>query len=180
MRAVVLLILCAASAAYAEERFVGARVGGYGFRRPAGETGGGTGWDDCRMNGVGVFAQQGLPYGLFVELGLDAYFAAGAPDMDRVSGLTTVAGGARLWPGGRFSPYVNLGLGLELTRVELDDQRGNYALPLGFIGIGGDVRVDRFRFGASLRVHAMGKIEDTMHPEPDLASQVQFHAMMSL
>jgi hypothetical protein len=184
MRRLALLILLVSSAAHAD-RFVGARIGGYGFRRPATD-GGRTAWDDCRMNGVGVFAQQGLPLGTFVELGLDAYFGddfgtPGAPPaMDRVSGLTTLAGGVRGWPGGVFSPYVQLGLGLELTRVVIDGRDGNYALPLGFFGIGGDVRVGRFRLGASLRVHAMGKFEGALDPEPELASQAQFYAMMSL
>ena len=37
---------------------VGARIGGYGFRRDEGDRR--SAWDECRMNGLGVFATKAL------------------------------------------------------------------------------------------------------------------------
>src|SRR5438445_771758 len=43
----------------------GARVGGYGFRNTRGQ--GGTVWDQCRMDGIGLFGNIGLGTHLFSE-----------------------------------------------------------------------------------------------------------------
>lgn len=170
------------------ERAIGVRVGGYGFRE---NSGGHSDWRDCRMNGIGVFAEHSLPGPLFVEAGLDAYFADDTggfshaePGMDRVSGLLTVAGGVRFFPQALVSPYVQLGTGLELTRVTMLEEESSYVLPVGFFGLGGDLRLGRVRLGASLRVHAMGHFEHgaAMHglePEAELASQGQFYAKVA-
>ena len=45
---------------------IGARVGGYGFRRE-GDPRPGEGWTECRMNGFGVFGGRLLQGPLFVE-----------------------------------------------------------------------------------------------------------------
>lgn len=152
---------------------VGARVGGYGFRRP-GAVGdhGHVAWDDCRMNGVGVFARR--PVGrLFAEAGADLYFAESFPmpppeaedEMDRMSGLVTVAIGADLVRTRRVTGYVQLGTGVELTRVAMTMTDGTVArdqrvLPLGFVGVGGEVRLGaRTALGASLRTHVMGHFD---------------------
>jgi hypothetical protein len=47
----------------------GARVGGYGFRREEGDRR--NAWDECRMNGLGVFGARQLAGPLFVAAGLD-------------------------------------------------------------------------------------------------------------
>ena len=52
----------------------GARIGGYGFRRDGATAFTGK-WDECRMNGVGVFAQKTVRGPLFAEAGLDTYFS---------------------------------------------------------------------------------------------------------
>lgn len=57
---------------------VGFRVGGYGFKREGDHTPG-SGWTECRMNGVGVFATRALPGPLFLEAGLDMYASADFP-----------------------------------------------------------------------------------------------------
>src|SRR5262245_57554080 len=93
------------SAARADEPSVaysfGARAGGYGFRNTEDPQMGQ--WDDCRMDGAGIFGQRSFTRHLFAEVGFDLYTARdamaveGMPDpMDRISGITTVAGGARV------------------------------------------------------------------------------------
>lgn len=152
---------------------VGARVGGYGFRRPgAVDDHGHVAWDDCRMNGLGVFARR--PVGrLFAEAGADLYFAESFPmaapaaedgEMDRISGLFTVALGAELVRTRRFAGHVQVGTGLELTRVGMPATDGTTmtdrrALPLGFLGVGGELRLGRTSLGASLRAHVMGHFD---------------------
>ena len=93
----------------------------------AAEESSGTGWQACRMNGLGVFASKGLAKSFFLEAGLDTYFtdsfptggAMGSYDtpIDRSSALMTVAAGARFYTDSLISPYIQIGLGAELTHV---------------------------------------------------------------
>jgi hypothetical protein len=145
----------------------GARVGGYGFRRDEGDRR--SAWDECRMNGMGVFGERKLGAHAFVETGLDFYFSESFPlpnteadlPIDRMSGLVTAAIGLRAEGPWRTSGYAQLGAGLELTQVSvpygetrITDQ---LALPAGFIGVGADLRVGEHTFlGANLRAHVMG------------------------
>ncbi len=175
----------------------GFRVGGYGFRNTEHADVGR--WDDCRMDGVGIFAQRALSRHFFAEAGFDLYSAAdlneqldaGGSVMDRVSGIATVAAGARA-PGKRFSPYVQGGVGIELTRARMADHdlEDQAALPMGFFGVGLDLRVSQnFVIGASARFNAMkhyvhghaahdpvaaATTEQHMEGEYDVASQGQF------
>lgn len=181
------------AAAAAEPLEVGARIGGYGFREH--ESGAG-GWQDCRMNGVGVFVDRPLAGPWYLEGGLDTYFAAGegghthgsveAAPMDRVSALLTVGGGARLLRGARVSPFVIVGAGVELTRVSLPGAvEGSFVLPMGFFGVGADLRLGRVSLGATIRVNAMGHFAHDaatveLTPEAELAAQAQFHARVAL
>src|SRR5687768_16688385 len=104
---------------------VGFRVGGYGFKRE-GDTSAES-WTECRMNGVGVFASRDIRGPAFVEAGLDAStsqsFPTPAPEtdlpIDRMSGLVSVAAGARTQIGSRLRGYVQLGAGVEMTRVSV-------------------------------------------------------------
>jgi hypothetical protein len=201
---VIAAIILVPTAAAAEPMIngVGARVGGYGFRETADasvmtETST-TGWQACRMNGIGVFATRDLDRHFFVEGGLDTYFTDQFPTgastgnydtpIDRVSGLMTVAGGARLFPDARISPYVQLGIGAELTRVRLPalGLEDTAVLPMGFFGIGASLALgDRLRLGATFRVNAMGYYDDAqfqteMQPEVELATQGQFFAAYEL
>lgn len=194
------LVAAAAPAAASAEQLglsFGGRVGGYGFRDAAPDTEGPRGWNDCRMNGIGLFAQKGLGRHFFAEAGLDAYFAeefptgghdhvGGGSGMDRMSTLATVVGGVRLLPDAWLAPYLQVGAGVEFTRVAMPeyDMRESHVLPLGFIGLGADLRLWRgVRAGMNLRVHLMGHFEHDgaiMSAEPELASQAQFYAKVDL
>jgi len=188
----------------------GARVGGYGFRREEGDRR--NAWDECRMNGLGVFGERRLGGALFVEGGLDLYFSESFPlapsdqdlPIDRMSSLITTAIGLRADGPWRTSGYAQLGVGLELTRVSVpygDDRiTDQQALPAGFLGVGGDVRIgDRTHLGANLRAHVMGNFEydaddlemqpgwttppaadEVFAASPDAAAQVQFYVRRDL
>ena len=142
---------------------IGARVGGYGFRNTQHADVGK--WDDCRMEGMGVFAQRSVTRNFFVEAAFDLYTARDGtptaempiPGMDRISGTTTVAGGARV-PWKWFSPYVQLGVGVEVTRVEMASHglSDRAVLPTGFFGIGTDLRLSKsLSLGGNIRNHVM-------------------------
>jgi hypothetical protein len=183
----------------------GARVGGYGFRRDSGDRR--NEWDECRMNGLGVFGQRMLGPVAFVETGLDIYFSESFPmpqtesdlPIDRVSGLVTAAIGAHADGPWRTSGFVQLGVGLELTRVSVpygeESIVDSMALPEGFLGLGGEIDVGkRTHLGMSLRTHVMGNFEydpedlemqpgwtsppaadEVFDPAPDIAAQGQFY-----
>jgi len=190
---------------------LGVRVGGYGFRRE-GDTRPGEGWTECRMNGIGVFGTRALPGPLFVEAGLDFYSTADAPlpaaegdlPVDRMSGLVSTAIGARTHLASWARAYVQLGVGVELTRVSVPygDQRirDSQALPEGFFGAGLDLRVGRHTYvGATMRFLAMGNFDydkdrldmsqgwaaaptadEVFDPAPDMAAQGQFYVRHAL
>ncbi|MBK9033576.1 MAG: hypothetical protein IPL61_20320 [Myxococcales bacterium] len=187
---------------------VGARVGGYGFRNPASVDGTGhVAWDQCRMNGLGVFARRPLGR-FFAEGGADVYFTesfptggadvpAGEP-RSRLSGLVTVAAGANVVETKRFVAYAQLGAGVEVTQFRftsgMDTLEDRRALPLGFVGVGGELRFGRTSLGASLRAHVMGNYSavyqadrDTWDPESnhlevtaEAAAQGQFYVGYAL
>jgi len=183
----------------------GGRVGGYGFRRDAGDAR--SNWDECRMNGLGVFGERRFGAHLFIEGGLDFYFAESFPQqpnpgdlpIDRMSGLFTAAAGLRAAGPWRTSGYAQLGAGLELTQVtvpydghHISDQ---LAMPAAFIGVGGDIRVAAGTYlGANLRAYVMGNFDydpaqlemqpgwvtppaadEVFAPSPDAAAQAQFY-----
>jgi hypothetical protein len=139
----------------------GARVGGYGFRNTAHPEQGD--WDDCRMDGLGVFGQRSFTRHLFAEVGFDLYTAQDATGadtpgaMDRISGITTVAAGARI-PWRWVSPYLQVGLGLEVTRVEMPEHglRDSAVVPMGFLGIGLELRAtENISLGGNVRTNVM-------------------------
>jgi hypothetical protein len=150
---------------------LGLRIGGYGFRRE-GDSRPGQGWSECRMNGFGVFGGRVLTGPLFVEAGLDLYSTANGPigpeptdlPIDRTSGLVSAAIGARTNVTSWLRGYVQLGAGLELTRVSVPygDQRirDSKAMPEGFFGAGLDLKIMRGTYvGASLRTLVMGNFD---------------------
>ena len=187
---------------------VGARIGGYGFRNDASVDGTGhVAWDQCRMNGLGVFARRGLGR-FFAEGGADVYFSERFPQppidtmgdsIDRLSGLVTAAVGTNLVETRRFIGYAQLGAGLELTQFRFrhatDTLEERRALPLGFVGVGGEIVVGgRTRLGANLRAHVMGNFaaayeanRDAWDPEtnhldvrPEAAAQGQFYVSYAM
>lgn len=203
------LLLATAGPALADGPItVGARVGGYGFRNPERvDASGHVAWDECRMNGLGVFGRRGFGR-FFAEGGADMYFSETFPlpagaDMDerqeRLSGLVTVAAGADLVRTKYFVGYAQLGAGLELTQFRFvhgeDTLEDSRALPLGFVGIGGEVRLGaRTSLGANLRAHVMGNFDAAYEPDrdvwdpmtnhldvrPEAAAQGQFYIAYSL
>lgn len=183
----------------------GARVGGYGFRHADGE---GV-WDNCRMNGVGIFGTLDLNEHVFGEVGLDFYSAAPETNeqgLDRVSTHGTVGVGLRMLPDFFVSPYAELGGGVELTRIEaLQDgetvlsESGAY--PVGYIGFGLEINAtENLKLGGAFRMLAtvLPKYGDTqgdgswkwndttvssggrIETESDFAAQAQFFLRYAL
>ena len=125
---------------------------------------------------------------MFLEGGLDQYFADAATPMDRISTIGTVAGGLRMFPGAWVSLHVQVGAGVELTRVSMEGHRRSDALPVGFLGLGADARLlEHLRLGLNVRLYGMGIYEhedtavlDEMEVEPAMASQGQFYLRYDL
>ena len=213
MRRIPLLLLLGATSAYAEPAFtakaepatydLGLRVGGYGFRRE-GDNDRQTAWTECRMDGFGVFGSRTLTGPLFLEAGLDMYsstdFNAPGAENDlpvaRTSGILSAAIGARTEVMTRVRAFVQLGAGVELTRVSVpygeQTVRDQLVMPEGFFGAGFDVRLfKRTYVGAQVRAHVMGNFEydrakldttwtmptadEVFDPSPDAAAQGQLY-----
>ncbi|MGE0870519.1 MAG: hypothetical protein AB7P03_18285 [Kofleriaceae bacterium] len=184
---------------------IGFRIGGYGFRRE----GASADWTECRMNGVGLFATRALPGPLFMEAGLDAYTSAGEAQVgdlpiDRMSGLVSVAIGARTNVTSWLRGYLQLGGGLELSRVsvpygEHETIRDDKVMPEAFFGVGLDFKIARGTYlGATMRTHVMGNFEyqpgdvemnkwvgspaaaTVFDPSPVFAAQGQFYVRRDL
>ena len=190
---------------------LGIRVGGYGFRRE-GDNRPGEGWTECRMNGLGVFGGRHLTGPLFVEAGLDMYSSADGPlgaeptdlPIDRTSGLVSAAIGARTNLTSWLRGYVQLGGGLELTRVSVpygeERIRDSKVMPEGFFGAGLDLKIMKGTYvGASFRTLVMGNFDydanrldpnmgwvaappanDVFDASPDVAAQGQFYVRHDL
>lgn len=148
----------------------GARIGGYGFRRQSDGK-----WDDCRMNGLGVFGTLDLGRYFFTELGVDTYQAVKTAGddagMDRVSALVSVAGGVRMFPDFVVTPFVQAGTGVEWTRVDVGGQRNSGAYPIGFFGVGGDLNVTR-----SLKIGSVLRFLGMAHPNLEDETSLRYHA----
>ena len=133
----------------------GARVGGYGFRDPSGET---KEWNDCRMNGFGVFATADATPHLFGELSVDFYQATQETlqeGMDRESRHFLAAAGLRMFPDLVFTPYVQLGGGAEWTHVRIGGAQNERVFGMAFLGIGAELNVTReLKLGGNLRMLA--------------------------
>lgn len=135
---------------------VGARVGGYGFREV---DQGALSWNDCRMNGTGLFGTLDVGEHLFGELSADLYHATAAQaehGMDRVSFQPQAAIGARIHLGELVSPYIQAGGGPEFTRIDLDGATDSKVLPSAFMGLGGELNIKQFHLGTTLKVFSMG------------------------
>jgi len=166
--AIVTAVLLASATAYADPMSVGFRIGGYGFRRE-GAANAGTTWDECRMNGLGVFANRTVRGPLFVEAGLDTYFSINQAQpqdlpIDRQSALVSVAAGVRTSFTSWLDGYAQLGIGAELARlaVPYGDQtlRDDKVMPDGFVGVGADIRIGRAtHVGAMMRTLVMGNFD---------------------
>ena len=194
---------------------VGARIGGSGFRRE-GETAFTGKWDECRMNGVGVYAQKTVHGPLFAEAGLDTYFSTTAwPSsnsrqasdlpIDRQSVLVSAAIGARSQLTSWLDGYIQLGMGAELTKLEVPYSDGairdDKVMPWGFLGVGGEIKLgSATRVGATIRTLVMGNFnydparldktnqmwtstptaDQVFAATPSLAAQMQFFMVHDL
>lgn len=183
---------------------IGMRVGGYGFKREGSQA-----WDECRMNGLGIFAQRALRGPVFVEAGLDSYFTIGQGQttdlpIDRQNAIVSVAAGVR----SNFTPWLRgfaqLGTGVELARLSVpygdSTIRDDKVMPEGFLGFGGDLRIARGTYvGATVRTLVMGNFDydpsrlhmtspwiaapssnDVFSASPQLAAQGQFYLRRDL
>ncbi|HEY4175367.1 MAG TPA: hypothetical protein VGM90_00975 [Kofleriaceae bacterium] len=153
----------------AKEYELGVRIGGYGFRRE-GDARPGEGWTECRMNGIGVFGTRTVSGPLYVEAGLDMYSTVGTTPndmdlpLDRTSGLISTAIGARTNIASWLRGYVQVGGGVELTKLSVpygdDKVRENKAMPEGFFGAGLDLRLMKDTYvGATVRTLLMGNFD---------------------
>lgn len=207
----ILLALTTTAAAEPATYDIGFRVGGYGFKRE-GDTSAHS-WTECRMNGLGMFATRKLPAHFFVEGGLDVYTSQNFPvsagsendlPIDRMSGLFSVATGVRSDLTSWLRGYLQVGGGLEVTRVavaygDAEKIRDTKAMPEGFFGVGLDVKLAKGTYvGASFRTLVMGNFEydksnlemgnawasptaaTVFDPSPDLAAQGQFYVRHDL
>lgn len=131
---------------------LGTRIGGYGFRHAGEER---LEWSDCRMNGVGAFAQATRFDALYLQVSLDGYYATQHTidaGMDRMSLLAAGTVGARYENSTPVWPHVELGVGGEVTQVELGGAQDTRVLPMAFVGVGAELAFGRLRFGTTLRV----------------------------
>lgn len=188
---------------------VGARIGGSGFRRE-GDTSFTGQWNECRMNGVGVFAQKSVHGPLFAEAALDTYFstadrAVSDLQIDRQSVLVSAAIGARSDFTSWLDGYIQLGMGAELTKVSVpygdDAIRDDKVMPWGFLGVGGELKLGAAtRVGATIRTLVMGNFnydparldktsqmwtstptaDQVFSASPTLATQMQFFLVHDL
>lgn len=146
----------------------GARVGGYGFRHRDGSS---EKWDDCRMQGFGLFGTVDLGDHFFTSLGVDLYHAAPetvAEGMDRDSTHGLLGAGVRMFPHFILSPQLEAGGGLEWTRLSTGAGTTEAVLPVGFLGLGVALHVTpQFDLGAAVRVLATTQ---PMHAEHASAS----------
>jgi hypothetical protein len=173
-----------AADASALDASLGARVGGYGFRQVNAD--GGMDFFQCRMDGVGLTGTLELPGNFFGEVGVDYYHALAEPvleGIDRLSLHTSAAVGYRLFPDLIVSPNIQAGVGAEFTRVELQGAEAEALVPVGFMGVGGEVNLGRLKLGAVARVHAMqlpvydwqsAGTDDAVDMDTEVAGQVLF------
>lgn len=158
---------------------VGARVGGYGFREASRE---GAPWDGCRMDGVGLFATLDLDRHFFGEAGLDFYQATDATvkdeSMDRLSLHGQLALGVRLFPDAIVTPHLQLGGGVEWTKIGFvgTPLEREAVLASGFLGAGGELDIsEQVHLGLNLRFLAMAG-PDAHHVGHDEAIPLTYRA----
>lgn len=135
---------------------LGVRFGGHGFRHVDNAR---SSWDDCRMNGSGLFATYDFTKSFFAEVSVDYYHATGetvADGMDRLSLYVLGAVGARILPEFIVSPYIQAGLGPEWTRIEVGDHLETTMLAAPFLGLGAEINLGSLKLGAHVRNYAMG------------------------
>lgn len=135
---------------------LGVRLGGYGFRQLNADNT--KDWENCKMEGGGVFGTLRLTDNLYAEMSTDLYFATDQTlksGIDRISLHTVAALGARFAPDFIISPLIQIGGGAEYTWVQLFGERSQALLPVGFIGAGGELNLGDVHLGVTARFNAM-------------------------
>lgn len=135
---------------------MGGRVGGYGFRQVNEE--GNLDFENCRMNGMGIFLTSEFGEHAYSELAVDFYHTIAEPQrngVDRLSVHTTLALGLKFLPHRFISPLVEVGGGVELTSAEVYGVRQDAIAPIGFLGIGGELNFGDLKAGMAIRTNAM-------------------------
>lgn len=135
---------------------IGARIGGYGFRQLNQDNN--FDWFLCRMDGVGIFGTLDITDHVYAELSTDLYFATQETmrqGLDRISLHTVASGGLRLFPGALITPNIHAGGGAEFTWVRVYGNERQEIVPVGFLGIGGELNWERLHLGMSIRANAM-------------------------
>lgn len=163
---------------------VGARIGGYGFREVNED--GNLDWQACRMDGVGAFGTLDLTRHIYLELSVDMYHAISTPikeGLDRLSLHSVLAAGVRMMPDAIVSPLIQVGGGVEWTRVEVFGERDSKLFPVGFLGVGGELNLDPVMLGLTVRANAMqlpvydweaGAADRSVRYETEVAGQLLF------
>lgn len=147
----------------------GARIGGYGFREVRDES---VTWEDCRMDGIGVFMTVDFTDHIFGEAGFDLYHATGptvAAGMDRISFHNQYAAGVRVFPEFFLTPYIQVGGGPEITTIEMNGAEKTEVVPSGFMGIGGELNIGSIKLGMNIRMLMM------THPVHDHGADGTYH-----
>lgn len=168
---------------------LGVRIGGYGFRQL--NTNNTQDWENCRMDGAGVFGTLRLTDNLYAEMSTDLYFATNQTlqsGIDRISMHTVAALGARFAPDFIISPLIQIGGGAEYTWVEIFGTRDQSVVPVGFIGAGGELNIADFHLGITARFNAMqlpSYVSDPSSSEPleyntQVAGQMLFSVRYTL
>ena len=151
------------------ELSLGARIGGYGFREVKDAK---VNWDDCRMDGFGLFGALDLTRNLYLETSFEMYHATGksvALGMDRTSFHTHLTGGARFFREFLIVPSIHAGLGPEYTQITVGEAQRSMFLFNGFAGLGGELNLGRVKLGTHARwlwsglpehghLHAQGEV----------------------
>lgn len=135
---------------------IGARIGGYGFRQL--NTNRVIDWQNCRMDGVGVYGIADFSNSLYAEVASDFYFANDSTlrqGLDRLSFHVLASGGYRILPDAFITPTIHVGGGAEVSWVNVYGKEKTALLPVGFMGVGGELNIQNFHFGMAIRVHAM-------------------------
>lgn len=135
---------------------IGGRWGGYGFRNL--DVQGNLNWEACRMDGFGLFGNLDFSNHFYVGLEADYYYAS--PEtmrqgLDRLSFISVASAGYRMLPDFWLSPNVHLGAGAEYSRMTVFGNEETHLMPLGFLGLGGEINVLNFHLGVSIRANAM-------------------------
>ncbi len=135
---------------------MGGRIGGYGFRQVNDE--GNLDFENCRMNGTGIFVTSEFGKHGYTEFAVDFYHTIAEPTrngIDRLSVHTTAALGLKFLPDRLISPLIQFGGGAEFTSADVYGIHQAAVLPVAFLGAGGELNFGDLKAGMAIRTNAM-------------------------